>query len=111
MMETPYARIAMALAREGVATDFRGDDQLIVGLSLPPDPAVNRFWLTFRRPHWYIVTWAPRAYRVPIDVEIPVLSVACLRSSQTAMAEIPAEVVRRFTLEEIDENGLGSLLA
>jgi hypothetical protein len=106
-----YRRLVSALERLGVAAYVNDRGQLIVAEAVPPLPSKNSFWLRYKPPHWHLITWAPRVYRLPGDAIVEAVCVACLRASASAIASLPKELMNRYSLEELGGDDAEALMS
>ena len=94
-----------ALEGVGLMGQRNFPDQLIVstqqGLVWPNRG--NSFLLSHREGIWYLSTWSPVHYRVPAKQDVVQLCGACMAVGASAMYRVPAEIVTRFGLQEIDD--------
>jgi hypothetical protein len=105
-----YVRLAQELTRNGVKASLQ-NDQLMVATALPPLPdSSNSFWLRFYDRHWYLVTWAPRVYRLPDSADVIQVSLACLRASAKTISTIPEELIHRYQLTLLDHRQADAIL-
>lgn len=105
MEPDPYISLIEALGRAGVNAQRNLPDQLIVSAqqgAVWPDRG-NSFSLSNREGLWYLSTWSPVHYRVPAEQDVVQLCVACMAVGTSAMYRVPAEIVGRFQLQEIDD--------
>ena len=105
MQPDPYNALLQSLAGAGLVGQRNLPDQLIV--SARPGPVWpdrgNSFWLSHKEGLWYLTTWAPVHYRVPANQDMVQLCSACTAAGTSAMDRVPAELVSRFRLREIDD--------
>ena len=105
MQVDPYSALNEALAAVGLTGQRSRPDQLVV--SAQPGPVspsrVNSFWLSQNQGVWYLSTWLPACYRVPVNQDIVGLCSACMAMGTSAMDRVPPDIVSRFKLQEIDD--------
>ena len=105
-METdPYIALTEALAAIGLTGERSRPDQLIISAQQGPvwPNRGNSFWLSHNEGLWYLSTWLPVSYRVPADQDIVRLCSACMNVGSLAMYRVPADIIARFQLQEIDD--------
>jgi hypothetical protein len=105
MEPDPYIPLIEALAGAELTGQRNLPDQLIVSTqqgAVWPNPG-NSFWLSHRAGLWYLSTWLPMCYRVPVGQDIVKLCRACVAVGTSAIYRVPPEIVARFGLQEIDE--------
>jgi hypothetical protein len=100
-----YNDLTEALAAAGLTAQRSRPDQLIVSAQQGPvlPNRGNSFWLSQNQGVWYLSTWLPACYRVPVKQDIVRLCVACTAVGTSAMYRVPPEIVARFELQEIDD--------
>ena len=105
MNSNPYIALAEALAAAGLTGQRSRPDQLIVSAQQCPvwPNRGNSIWLSQAQGVWYLSTWLPVCYRVPVNQDIVALCVACMAVGTSAMYRVPPDIVARFELQEIDE--------
>jgi hypothetical protein len=105
MQADPYIALTEALAAVGLTGQRSRPDQLIISAQQGPvwPDRGNSFWLSHNQGLWYLSTWLPVCYRVPADQDIVSLCSACMRVGSSAMYRVPAEIIARFRLQEIDD--------
>ena len=106
-----YRELEQFLRAKGIGSYFQNPDQLVVSNQNPAVPNSNGFWVTKKNGEWYLATWLPAIYHVPVDANIGNVVETVFRSSPTAMYTIGNETVgnlklRRLSEEEISEFGL-----
>ena len=101
----PYTPLIEALARLGLVAQKNRPDELIVSAQQGPvwSNQGSGFSLSHREGTWYLSTWLPMHYRVPAHQNLVALCSACMAVGTSAMCRIPAEIVTRFELQEIDD--------
>jgi|SRR6185369_13927182 len=105
MQPDSYDAVTKALAKLGLVGAMQNDDQLVVSSqegAVWPNRS-NSFWLSRKEGIWYLSTWLPAGYKVPADVELIALCMACM-GGPSAMYRVPPEIIERFGLQELDEN-------
>jgi len=102
MQADPYIALTEALAAVGLTGQRSRPDQLIISAQQGPNRG-NSFWLAHNEGLWYLSTWLPACYRVPADQDIVSLCSACMSVGSSAMYRLPADIIARFQLQEIDE--------
>src|SRR5215472_4882017 len=87
MAADPYIPLIEALGRVGLVAQRNLPDQLIVSAreGLVSPEGGNAFSLSYRAGLWYLSTWLPRHYRVPVNQDIFALCSACIHSRTWAM--------------------------
>lgn len=105
MEPDPYIPLIEALAGVGLIGQRNLPDQLIVSAQQGPvwPNRGNSFLLSHREGLWYLSTWSPVHYRVPAKQDVVQLCSACMAVGASAMYRVPAEIVARFELQEIDD--------
>ena len=98
-----FEKVISDLNKAGVSSYLQGPGQLVVCTTIPNFPTSNSFWVTCRDGVWFISTWLPAIYRIPLTQQIADVCVAVLKSSQTAAYRISDECIRKFALEELNE--------
>jgi hypothetical protein len=101
----PYIPLIEALAAAGFVGQRNLPDQLIVSTQQGPvwPDRGNSFLLSYREGLWYLSTWSPVHYRVPAKQDVVQLCSECMAVCASAMFRVPAEIIRRFELQEIDD--------
>ena len=105
MNPDPYIPLIEALAGVGLIGERDLPDELIVSARpgpVSPGPP-TRFLLSCREGVWYLSTWSPVHYRVPVKQDVVQLCSACMAAGASARDRVPAEIVTRFKLQEIDD--------
>ena len=105
MPTDPYAELIDALAEAGFTAQQQRPDQLIISAQQGPvwPNHGNSFWMTHKEGSWFLSTWTPVCYQVPADQDMVALCCACMGVGTSAMYRVPAEIVARFGLREIDD--------
>ena len=105
MQPDPYIALTKLLAAVGLTGQRNRPDQLIVTAQQGPvwPNKGNSFWLSYIQGLWYLSTWLPAYYRVPANQDVVGLCSACMAVEASAMSRVPADIVTRFQLQEIDE--------
>ncbi len=105
MQPTSYSALTEALAKLGFVGQLQNEDMLVVSAQQGPvwPNRGNSFWLCRKQGTWYLSTWLPAGYRVPLDQDLVSLCAACMGRS-SAMYRVPPEVIQRFGLEELEDN-------
>jgi hypothetical protein len=115
-MPDHYKQIQVALEGSGFFTTLRpnsdGGFNLVCSSRRHGDGALGgtSFWLlcSFETNQWYIGTWLPCCYEIPSTVDIISLCVELLNVGDSAIATLPDEIVKRYSLTEVqdaDTNG------
>ncbi len=101
-----YQELTTALVAAGLTGQLQGEDQLIVSCQNGPvwPNRGNSCWVSYKEDSWYLVTWSPVAYRVPPDQNIVALCSACMALGPLAMHKVPAEIITRFGLQELNQS-------
>jgi hypothetical protein len=105
MQNDPYISLTEALAAVGLTGQRSSPDQLTVSSQQGPvwPNRGNSFWLSHNQGIWYLSTWLPACYRVPANQDIVALCLAVMAVGTSAMYRVPADIVARFELQEIDD--------
>jgi len=105
MPPDPYTALTEALAAVGLTGQRTRPDQLIVSAQKGPvwPNRGNSFWLSYNQGIWYLSTWLPACYRVPVNQDIVGVCLACVAIGTSAMYRVPPNIVARFQLQEIDD--------
>jgi hypothetical protein len=105
MQPDPYIPLIEAVKRVGLLAQRNRPDELVVSTQQGPvwPNQGNSFSLSQREGIWYLSTWLPVHYRVPAQQDAVALCLACLAAGASAMHRVPAEIVTRFQLQEIDD--------
>jgi hypothetical protein len=113
MQRDPYRLLTAELGKLGLTAQLRGADQLIVSVQQGPawPDKGNGFWVSHKGGSWYICTWSPACDRVPPAKNIVALCSACMSFGESAMYRVPADIVARFELQEIDDREYHRLFA
>jgi hypothetical protein len=101
----PYNSLTEALAAAGLTAVRNRPDQLVVSAqqgSVWPNRG-NSFWLSHNQGIWYLSTWLPACYRIPVDQNVVALCSACMAVGTSAMYRVPPDIIVRFELQEIDD--------
>ncbi len=64
----------------------------------------NSFWVAQCRGRWYVVTWAPRFFECPPDVDILAVCQACLADPETRRWSISQVICAKYDLKEIESD-------
>lgn len=106
-----YQQVMEGLRRHGASAYLQDKAQLVVATALPAFPnSSNSFWLRYSEQRWHLITWAPRAYRLPESANVVEVSLECLRASATTLASLPEDLVRRFNLTPLADPEMEALL-
>src|SRR5215510_5688728 len=113
MQPDSYDAMTKALAKISLIGQMQREDQLIVSSQQGPvwPNRGNSFWLSRKDGHWYLSTWLPVGYKIPADQDIVALCSTCMMIAPSAMYRVPAEVITKFGLQEIDEGEYERLFA
>ena len=93
-----------SLNESGIPAYFQNPNQLVIAEAVPPYPSVNSFWVTWFDGQWYLATWLPAIYRAPVDCDFQEIIVAVLKSSNTAIYVVTADLVKRYSLTRLTNN-------
>jgi len=98
-----YEQLASALATIGLTGQMMRPDQLVVSTQEGPvwPNRGNSFWMSRVDGVWYMSTWGPICYRIPLNDQLISLCSACMLTGTSAMWRVPEEIVARFGLQEI----------
>lgn len=106
MSPDSYASLTDALNAIGLSAQQMRPHQLIV--SAQPGPVWpdrgNSFWLSLQSGAWYLSTWLPACYRIPSDQDVVALCSACMKAGESAMYQVPDDIVALFGLERISDD-------
>jgi hypothetical protein len=58
-------------------------------------------WYSRRLEKWYLSTWSPRHYVIPLSADMVKLCMECLSHGDVALGHLPAQIISRFGLAEI----------
>jgi hypothetical protein len=98
-----YGPLIDALNASAIQTYFQGPDQLVVsrqtGLVLPN--AGNSFWISNLDGKWYLATWVPVCYRVPVESDLVELCRRFMEIGDSAQYTVPSAMVEQFGLIEL----------
>jgi len=108
--EKIYEDLRLQLEAAGLKPYRHRKGQLVVTRTIPPLPSGNSFWVTFRKNHWYLVTWAPKAYRLPKTLDIKELCLRCVAAERKGMDSLSQPILLQFQLEELSDSELDFLL-
>ena len=105
-----YSELQSNLRRKGIGSYLQNPDQLVVSNQNPAWPDSNCFWVTRRKKIWYVGTWSPAVYEVPLNVDISEVCDAVFHSSTRAIFTVEPALVdqwrlRRLTEEENEQLG------
>jgi len=105
MQPESYDAVTKALAKLGLVGQMQREDQLVVSSQEGPvwPNGGNSFWLSRKQGTWYLSTWLPVGYRVPANQDLVALCSTCM-GGPSAMYRVPADVLERFELQELDEH-------
>ncbi len=85
---------------------FQNESQLVI--SREPGPAWpfgnNSFWVCHEAGQWYLSTWAPCVYRVPVTANLADLCVDFANRGTRALAAVPDDLVAQYDLIELSAN-------
>ena len=111
MQPDSYDSMRAALAELGFASYMQNQSQLVVSSQEGPvwPNRGNSFWLSLQKGAWYLSTWLPASYRIPVGQDVLALCSTCMLASGTAMYRVPADIISRFGLQELDEAEFDSL--
>ena len=102
-----YNELASWLETKGIGSYLQSPDQMVISAENPAMPRSNCFWVTFRKGNWYVVTWSPAAYCVPVAQDIREVCESVFRSSEIAIYTVAPELVERFGLRRLTDNEMG----
>ena len=89
------------LASNGIRALLKPNGQLLLPL---------RVWITWKE-QWFISTWLPAAYSVPIDIDIVALCRECLGSDDGGgWYTIPERITAKYRLKRLDYEVVDDLL-
>src|SRR3954453_4205881 len=100
-----YEALVKALEGTGLTGQEQIEHQLIVSCqqgAVWPNRG-NSFWVSRRSGCWYLATWSPIAYKVPSDQDLLKLCQACIAVGNSAMYDVPPEIIERFLLQRVDD--------
>ncbi len=105
MQPDSYDAVMIALAKLGLVGHMQSEDQLVVSSQGGPvwPNRGNSFWLSRKQGTWYLSTWLPVGYRILPDQDLVALCSACIGGA-SAMYRVPHEVIKRFRLQELEDN-------
>ena len=105
MAAGPYTSLTNALTAAGLTAQRSRPHQMIVSTQEGPvwPDRGNSFWVSHHQGIWYLSTWAPTYYRVPANQDIVAVCLACMAVGNSAMFQVPPDIVARFGLEQIDD--------
>jgi len=105
MKPDPYDSLQKGLTAVGLIGQRRGEDQLIVSSQEGPvwPNRGNSFWLSHKQGVWHLSTWFQVGYRIPTNQDVLALCSACMVVGTAAMYRVPADIIARFGLQEIDD--------
>lgn len=100
--------ITDSLRSVGISCDERGTGRFIISSQTGPifPNGGNSFWLLFKDGAWYLSTWLPVSYRIPVTQDVIALCSACMKAVSSAMYFVPDEISERFGLEMIPDEDL-----
>ncbi|EAQ79885.1 hypothetical protein [Blastopirellula marina] len=61
----------------------------------------NSFRISRRAGQWYLITWAPTVYLLPLDAALTEICLECLKADRNPISEVPAALVDRYQLQEL----------
>ncbi len=99
-------QIQLALRDRGLCSYVQNGRQIVVSRQRGPvwPDRGNSFWIVRLGGAWYVVTWAPVAYRVPEATSVVEVAAAFVDVGATAQSRLPAEQVERFGLTEVPQD-------
>jgi hypothetical protein len=102
-MPSPYQRLAAALSEDGIRCQFQTRNQLVVSRQVGPiwPDRGNSFWVTPLAGRWYLFTWGPVGYAVPVAGDIAALCRTCTAHGNRAMPQVPPPILEEFALVEL----------
>ena len=108
-----YAELETLLVAKGIGSYHQGPDRLVISNANPALPGSNCFWVTIKAGRWYIGTWLPAVYQVPVDVEISGVCEAVFGSSTQAIYTIDRALadrlgLKRLSVQDLEELALGT---
>jgi hypothetical protein len=93
-----YVELADWLKRKRIGSYMQAADRLVVSNENPARPGRNCFWVTRKGGHWFLGTFLPAAYRVPVAEDIGPLCETVFHSSPTAVYTIDPSIISRYRL-------------
>jgi hypothetical protein len=102
----PLHKLGQELQTRGIGSYFQNPETLVVSSQNPALPSSICFWVANDSGTWFIGTYLPAIYEVPLDANIADVCDAVLNSSETAIYTINPELVKRFHLTRISDDQL-----
>ena len=108
---TPYNELAAKLAVFGIECGFPKPHQMTVSVQRGPiwPNSGNSFWLTHAKERWTLVTWTPVGYDIPDAMDVVELCRACMGIADSAMYDLPDDLVSSFGLHRLSNGELASV--
>jgi hypothetical protein len=106
MSPDSYASLTVALNAIGLTGQQMRFDQLVVSAQRGPvwPGRGNSFWLSLQSGTWYLSTWLPACYRIPLGQDVVAVCSACMEVGTSAMYRVPDEIAARFGLDQISDD-------
>ena len=103
-MNDELSEIEQRLRERGISSYRPQPGRLVVSRQRGPvwPDRGNSFWLCRPGAGWHVCTWAPFYYRVPAASSVVDVAEAFMSVGESAQARVPAELVARFALTEVD---------
>ena len=112
-MSKLYRALISALAERSINAYLQGPDQLVVstqrGSALPF--AGNSFWVSRKGRRWYLCTWGPVCYEVPLQADLSSLCAEFVGHGCCAQTFVPEDLVQRYGLRQVDCDEFDRLFA
>jgi hypothetical protein len=106
-----YNELTECLAKKGIFSFFQKPEQLVVSLAFPHLPENNSFWVTHYQSVWYLCTWLPEMYRVPVNQDMCEVCAGILSSSKEAIYRVDDACIVKYQLDHLKPEEADILLA
>ncbi len=105
VMDNPYLQVIDGLTKHKIRAYFQNADQLVIswqtGLAWPE--AGNSCWISYKQNRWYICTWPPNCYLLPLSTDIVKLSAEFLARGNAAQSVVPLDLIEKYGLNLLDD--------
>ena len=97
--------LAGLLTASGLSVVQPAEGHLIVSVQEGPvwPGCGNSFRMSCVAGVWYLSTWNPICYRIPLHQDLVGLCESCMRCSTSAMYKVPPDLVARYELVELTD--------
>ncbi len=105
-MTPPLDILRQSIERAGLSTtiipDASGNRLVCAKESSAEGLRGNSVWIAFRAGEWYLSTWTPAIYRVPVGCDLASLICDIVASSESVIYRVSKRLIDAYGLVEID---------